>query len=305
MVEVKLKERPRILASWVGMLDHGLTPGEALETLTALPESVRLEAVQHLQAGKGARALAALGRAGLWDAAGERLMPYNPEDREQWRKTLYFLQTQAEEDEQHYRWRRRASLYPLLMTHAVAIGLCILFALHTEPGGLLTAFLTIVPLLLTAWFCGLFGVFGEKLLPSWSQPVVDRLPGLGQYCQSHALARFAAFAEGSLQLGKDVSQALRTAGLASSRADFYAAAEDLAQRAENQQPPGLYMHAHLCFPEDFAHTVRKGENEEDLQGHFEFLARQQAEKARQSLAHFFFWLPKIAVAVALGLTLLW
>lgn len=261
---------------------------------TEIPLETRNAAVSFFSAGKVKESLLVLAEAGLLRPEDGRMVS-DKTDSQEWSKFLHFLSDQAAADEEDRKAAKVVALYPFILTHVVSLGVLGLWRLSGEFVSLSYLFVACVPALLTGWFCLFTGWRWGCYSTRSGAGLRGLIPWLSVARRRRSLSRFAAYAGYGLRVGRPFPESLRVAGEASGSAVLREASEDLAERGEQGQPPGLYMHAHLCFPEDFAHTVRKGEEEDDLAEYFEYLSRRYRELARMSLWQFFFWTPKLAI----------
>lgn len=128
-----------------------------------------------------------------------------------------------------------------------------------------------------------------------------RLPLLGGYLRSQALADFSFSLGNFLSAGVPIGRAWATAGLISRSPELKAAAQAMETTVEQGERPGGKLAGWACFPPEFTALYRTGEETGQLEVNLGRLATLHQEAANRALARATFFYPALlSVVVAAG-----
>lgn len=152
----------------------------------------------------------------------------------------------------------------------------------------------------------LWAVIGTLLLlaqrqhPALTQ-MARRLPVLGGYVRSQALADFAFSLGNFLSAGVPIGRAWAGAGLISRSPELKAAAKAMETTVEQGEGPGRNLANWPCFPPEFAALYRTGEETGQLEASLGRLAVLYQDAANRALARATFIYPAlVSLVVAAG-----
>lgn len=196
-----------------------------------------------------------------------------------------------------------AMAYPLLVLHA-AILLPAITVLVGETGGLFQA--VGIPLLIAYGVIGALW-FGGRFLhreSAWNESF-DRLlaaiPFIGRLRQKLSLSRFCQVLQIQLQTGGQVSEAVKSAGVASGTARLKHEAKEMAKQiSEHGVPLGPLLLSSRAMPSTLSQVLNTAETVGRLDEEAGLRAKQLMGEAAQAASTAGVWIPKLAyVPIAL------